>query len=182
MQVTIPAEVEETKRPTAVSVIGWLWLVVGVLLFGRSMLNVVLWKIAQAQSPELLQEYGQRAERLWILGQFFRHAVAINVLEGMFGAAAGLIAWGFLQLKSWARPALEAASWILLAFLSVGVAFFFKYWPVLEALAPDPGLTSERRLRFVYGAFGVAGLLIAGTLVMLGLLRSRGVRAAFSGS
>ncbi len=47
---------EEPQRPKAVTVIGWIWVVVGGLYLLRSVVDLVMWKALQPAAPALLRE------------------------------------------------------------------------------------------------------------------------------
>ena len=148
------------KRPTAVSVIGWFWIIVGGFLALASISAV------QQGSPDesLLNELAKGSpllameERHYILKAFFMFAV------GDVGVIFGIC---FLRLYAWARTALEVVSWLCIALFTANVilAFFFMGVSFLTAIIFIAGSA------FFWAPLGL----------VIYFLRSRKVREAVGG-
>ena len=169
----------EDPRPRSVSVIGWLWLILGVLLLCRSVVNMVLWKILQPDLLGFLEAFGevpQRQQRF--LRPLFEHLTAIQAWEAIFAAAVILIALQLLRLRPWARAAMEAVCWIVLVF--VGAFGVFWVW-LCESVAVGRAAASARSLETIGLPLGLAVCLAAavGLAVMIARLRTARVRRAF---
>lgn len=107
------------KRPTAVTVIGWFWIIVGglmVLSGGMGSLAFMAWGASEHFADS------DRAPKLFTF--MFQHFVVIAGVQGCFGALAAVAGWHFLRLRTWARSILEILSWVgLVCFVSWVVAF-----------------------------------------------------------
>ena len=54
---------EESPRPKAVTVIGWLWLVLGVLFLFRTLVNMVIWRMLKPDLLGFLAAFGRCRRR-----------------------------------------------------------------------------------------------------------------------
>jgi len=112
------------KRPTSVTVIGWIWLVMGVLMLLSSMM--ALFMFLAVLRPHL-QEMPLPAEEgglPWAADLFLRNAGILFGLQATLAVYVVIAARCFLRLRSWARTSLEVISWFGLAWI-VGFSIFF---------------------------------------------------------
>ncbi len=90
------SESEDPLRPRVVAVIGWLWLILGALLFCRTVVNMVIWEILQPDLLGFLQSFGEVPERQQrLLRPLFDHLTTIQACEAVFSAAVIVIAFRF---------------------------------------------------------------------------------------
>ena len=141
------------KRPTAVSVIGWAWIVLGGLMLLSAGSALVLTSFYGGFSfPFALNTY-----RLFSV---------LELVVGSCGLVAGV---SFLKLRLWSRIALETLSWLAIAgILASSVGLMFSV-PGLPAL-------------FIGVAIGMSLLYCVPLGLMLRALRSDKVRDALSAS
>lgn len=98
------------KRPTAVSVIGWFWIIVG----GFMTLASVSVLLQEPPSESLIREMSKDSSLgAWV----FRHYVLFALLQVAVAQVAIVSGIGFLRLRKWARIALEVLSWLGVAFV-----------------------------------------------------------------
>ncbi|MBI5687642.1 MAG: hypothetical protein HZC54_21435 [Verrucomicrobia bacterium] len=101
------------KRPTAVSVIGWFWIIAGGFL-------------ALAAGTSLLHRPNESvvndaAKQHAFLGMAARCYAVSGVLLLTTGATAIVSGIAFLRLRKWGRTALEVISWLAVAYITVAV-------------------------------------------------------------
>src|SRR5260370_33267587 len=84
---------EEADRAKAVTVIGWIWLVVGGLYFLRSVVDLVMWKALQPAAPALLREVESRDPEIRFLHPLFEHLTASKIAQATAGVADGVCAY-----------------------------------------------------------------------------------------
>lgn len=173
----MPAE-KEPLRPKAVTVIGWLWLVLAVLFLFRAIVNMVVWKILKPDMPSVLRTFGGEPVPLQrFLPVLFEHLTALQTTEAILSAAVIVLAIQLLRLRPWARAGVQVLCWLGIAYLAAFSAFWVWLWGKIAASAPAPATSFER--------FGLpAGLAVclaaaAGLAVMIASLRSQHVRDAF---
>jgi hypothetical protein len=107
----------KNKRPMYITVIGWFWILLNVVLCLIVGILFLAPLIAAFQSiPD---------KNIPIRPIFFMVFSLILTLISIFGIVSGI---NFLKLKSWTRKALEIHSWLFLIIL-VGVGF---YWTVVQ--------------------------------------------------
>ena len=171
---------EEPERPKAVTIIGRVWLVVAVLSLCRVLVNLAVWTVLQPDAPSLLGGLVAQSPRHWLLRPLFEHLAALMAAQALWWAAVGLSAVGLLRLKSWARPAIEGACWIVLAYAAVFGVFWAKLWITMPAqsAAAASGAHQYRMIALAGGLAACAAVAI-GLVAMIGSLRSAAVRLAF---
>ena len=172
-------EPAEPPRPRAVTAIGRIWLVAGIFLFLVAAVDLIFWVVLRPAMPTILDYASRREPGMRFLSPYFRYYATIKSLEALFSAAVVFSAYSFLKLRGWARGALEAASWLYLAYITVFASLSFAVWrrasldPATVAAHPNAG----QRL---VGGLAIGILLVAGLVWMIVLLRGRKVRAAFA--
>src|SRR5262245_45568584 len=101
-------------RPRAVTVVGWVWLIVAVLRCVDALVCVLVWKVGGLDRGFPL--FGFRSERLHIqlsgVEFVMRHRVPILIAQAIVAGAVAWTAFELLRLTPWARPALRVVSGI----------------------------------------------------------------------
>jgi len=175
---------EERERPKAVTVIGWLWLVLAGLYLLRSLVDLVIWKALGPAAPTLLGAIERREPELAFLRPLFEHLTQLKIAQALAAIAVGFLAYQLLRLAPWARVAVQVICWIVLAY----VVGFSVLWVRIWMTAPVQGEADPRLAGFSHGTigllvgFGVCLALAVGLVVMIALLRSSRVRGAFERS
>src|SRR5262249_61330394 len=93
--------------------------------------------------PTLIEFASRRDPRLRFLAPFVGYYAAAKAIESIFAAAAGVSAYYFLKLRSWARAALEAASWVYLLYLCGFAYFSYPFW---RRAVLDPSLAKSAQV------------------------------------
>jgi hypothetical protein len=142
----------EEPRPTVVSVLGWVWLILGALLVAGGIAAIAILVAApEARSVRGILRIG---------------SATVELPMGVLGFIA---ARAFLRLAPWSRSALEVLSWLLLVgTLTSVVGILLQTGPMGESgswMMAGVGLVSA----VVYGA---------PVALMIRSLRSHKVRSA----
>ncbi len=159
----------QEKRPTCVTVIGWVWIVLGGLMAFSSVMGLMSYlmieQFAQMQGhPEDFMETG--------IFRYFPFLAVVQFIVAVTGLISGI---NFLKLKAWARNVLEALTWLLLVF-TVGSGVFWEYqWMSIPVEAPD-------NFQWFGAVMGAVIVLIytVPLIIMLVYLRGKRVRSAIS--
>jgi hypothetical protein len=173
---------EAPERPRAVTVIGWLWLVLAGAVFLRAVMDLVLWKILQPAMPSLLHLVTEREPEMRLLGPLFQLYSLFKTVEAVLAAAVGISAYFFLRLRPWARIALQTVSWLVLFYGACFAGLWIAIWrrPVADEAARGVlSLQSRGALGLLAGLLA-ALVLVAGMIVLIRFLRSPRIRAAFA--
>jgi len=171
---------EDPERPRAVTVIGWIWIVVAGLYFLRSVVDLVMWRTLQPAAPALLREVESRDPELRFLRPMFEHLTAIKIAQLIAGVAVVFLAYELLRLRPRARVGIQVVCWIVLCYVFAFAALWIRIWTRALALAPDdPRFAgSHGRISLALG-LGLSAALATGLIVMIVLLRSSQMRHAF---
>jgi hypothetical protein len=172
---------EDAERPKAVTIIGRVWLVLAAILLFKDVVDLILWNVLQPAMPSLLDLASRRDPMTARLQPLFEHYVAVKTVEALFAGAAGVSAFFLLRLRPWARLAVQGACWIVIVYLGCFLAIWTKAWSSRALAEVRTHSVSESQGALGFGAgLGVTLALIAGFAVMIGVLRSRRLRAAFT--
>lgn len=174
-------EPEEPPRPRAVTVIGRIWLVAAIFMFLVAVVDLIVWTVLRPALPTLIEFASRRDPTLRFLAPFLGYYALAKSIEAVFAAAAGVSAYYFLRLRSWARAALEAASWIYLLYFC-GIAYLsYRVWRRVTLDLSFAAASRYSPQRLAAGA-GMEVLALAGLVTMIVFLRSRKLRSALAGA
>lgn len=170
------AEVRE--RPGVVSVIGWVWLVLALLLAAKALIDVVVWRVMKPAMPVLVDIAGGRSPEPPRYLQFVvEHLTEVKIAQAVLWIGVAAVAAGFLRLRPWARTAMQAFGWLGLAYMGCVIAISLAAWRQIPPAAVGP--SSSERAGMLVGGFAVSGLIVAVLIAMIVALRRREVREAF---
>lgn len=144
------------ERPRTVTIVGWAWLVVASLRCLNGLLGLVVWKVGGLDRglPFLPLPAGRYQIQTLGFDAMMRHTTEILVLQTLAGGAIAFVAFELLRRKSWARTALEAASWLGIALAAGMGVYVYAATVAMAAETPESAATIR-----VAGAG--AGVLIA---------------------
>lgn len=162
------------KRPTAVAVIGWAWIVLG----GLACVGVVWGGLMFGMVTSIAREDPPPDEMAW----FFPLVGAVLVAEagiGILGIVAGA---HFLKMRAWARTCLEVLSWLMVIGMAAYTVFFIVMFWYMESRATaqfdEPKALSLMRYAMPVMACVMMGAFATPFVFMIRGLRSAKVRAA----
>lgn len=156
----------QEKRPTCVSVIGWVWIILGGLMCLSSAMAIL--------SFAVIGEMAHDDSDMPFLFQIFPWIVAVQIIVAVIGLVAGV---NFLKLKAWSRRILEILTWAMILFVIGfgGFLFFHIYSASSMQLSLGFGIME---LIFMIVVIGIYGVPLS---IMLKYLRGEKVKSAMIG-
>jgi hypothetical protein len=167
---------QPVERPRTVTILGWTFLVVSVLLFLRSAINFLIFAVLESQASELLSRLNAAA-RPFVPEWMLQHVGAIWAGQAVLAGLVALTAWSFLSLKPWARLCLQGVCWVALALIACGATVWIRFWTAHGAAALPP--TAPRHGQILFGGLSILATWAVLLGVALYFLRSAAVRRAF---
>jgi hypothetical protein len=169
---------QPVERPRAVTILGWAFLVVSVLAFLRSAINVLILAVLESQASELLSRLSAAAGPFvpeWML----RHAGAIWACQAVLAALVAATSWSFLSLKPWARLLLQGICWAGLSLVACAATLWTRVWTAHGAASSAVPSMALRHGRILYGGLSILAAWAVLLALALYFLRSATVRLAF---
>ena len=140
----------QLARPTGVSVISWVWIVLGGFM-GFSAIMALLASSFMPQVPSSAEFDSQMPASFGLMMSVFRYFDLIALLQLAVAVLAVVAGTQLLKLRSWARTTLEALSWLsLLYVISFGV-FWSLMWLTMTGQLPPGDAPFDPRLFQVFG-------------------------------
>ena len=141
-------------RPTSVSVIAWTWIVTGGFAVFSGIMSLLMLGAMPALQSELPHTPGMPQDFGLITSMFpyFGWLVLTQLVLAAVAIVAGI---QFLQLRSWARAALEILSWISLIYVVGFGLFWISTWSTIT------GGFAQEGAPFDMETLRVAGLAVA---------------------
>jgi len=167
--MTLPTAAAEPseERPRSVTIIGWTFLLLALMRILVDALSCIVWRVGNAEPVvAFFVPRGARGADVEAL----RHLPAVLAFQGAVAAGVAFIAFQFLRLRAWARPALEVVCGIAIAALAAIAVALSLEWRRLAA-----GPESNAVAAVIAGLLAVA--VVLGRVVWI--LRRPHVRRAF---
>lgn len=171
------SERKKPERPFSISVIGWVFAIIG----GQLMIGALAFFILNTRIEVLFEDavFKENAFFLDIFVGIYNNYILVSSIQFILGSYMLVSGIYFLKLKSWARTAVEAICWVLFVFLVVFAVYWVFMWidfsgNVLESTKIDLSL-----LKLVGIFIGVFSLAVYGGLlyVIIRLTRSSRIRS-----
>src|SRR5262245_35261756 len=174
-------EAAALSRPRAVTIVGWVWLVMASLRCLECVVALLVVQVGGLRELPFIPVWTERAKIQLVGGQFgVRYVVPLLLVQIVI---AGLVAWfafELLRLKPWARKAIHATA-LLGILAAVTVGGFVYTWTARVAPAAGPEEEQVRMAGMVVA--GLIGILAAAVFgLTIGLLSRPSVRRAFERS
>ena len=155
------------KRPTCVTVIGWVWIILGGLtcLFATMALFMSI----------MMGGVGQDDPDKPFIFDIFPYLSVVQIGVAVLGLISGI---HFLRLRSWARSVLECLTWLGLVFTVGFMVVWLFGWGSMAFRHGPPGFA----IMGVVMAIFITAMYAVPLGIMLKYLRGPKVRAAMNGS
>lgn len=114
----------QKKRPTAITVIGWIFLVSSILMILSGGLGLIAFSFMNQMAEEMPPIPDELLNQFQILRIIFQNFGIIALLQVALAIFVLMASIHFLQLRKWARYALEIITWLGL-FYVVGFGLFW---------------------------------------------------------
>jgi len=172
-------------KPLAVTIIGWLFVGVGALSILGGLMMLWMWQTVLAplwkEMPTIPPDLPAWAK---LAPLYFRYFIVVPLAVMAVSVFVLIAAVEFLKLRAWARTALEAVSWLHVAYVIGSGILWLVIWVTLSSQIPSAGEEgmTNRGVFMIYGV--VMGMVVilfwavpAGVIIYF--LRSKTVRGAF---
>lgn len=163
-----------TRRPLGLSVVGWMWIITGILLAFFIVAGAVVAPVIRSTVQSIYGPIG----KVW---QLDRYSVWVVVGHLLLAAASILAGAYLLKRRPWARAAVEILTWVTSVYV-IGLGYYLTVvWLTVVEEFLDPGTAWLRLLYKAGGGLFCTALTIAllvPLVIMIRYLRGKGVRAA----
>ena len=112
----------QEKRPTCVTVIGWAWIIMGILMCFSALMALFASMMMIGQISTMSPDVQQNVPTFV---RFFPLLAIVQIGVAVFGIISGI---NFLKLKPWSRNALEMLTWLVLLFAAGFMMFWLTNW------------------------------------------------------
>jgi len=169
------------RRPTPVTVIGWIFIAGAVFSLLASSLGLVTFaNLYQMRKLLLPPGAGQDPAFLRFVMRYVLPLLGLLLPVSLFVVYAAV---QFLKLKAWARVALEAMAWLGAAYILVSGCFWIFVFLKFLFSPPLPGVTTDYPplLRVLFVAVSALSTIVwlLPVLALIFFLRFQPVRDAF---
>ncbi len=163
---------EEPERPKAVTVIGWIWLVLAAVSLFKTIVNFIFWVALQPAIPSLVALAAREDPMTRYLNPLLEHYGLVLTIQALLAAGVGISAYFLLRMRPWARVAVQTVCWLGLLYIACFAAFWLFVMSRAVAARPRSQIPPSAGIL-------VCAALAVGLAVMIGMLRSRRLREAF---
>ena len=176
-QIRRLSERKKPDRPFSISVIGWVFAIIG----GQLMIGALGFFIINTRMDVLFENtvFKENAFFLDIFVGIYKNYILVSSIQFLLGLYLLISGIYFLKLRAWARSAVEAICWVMLFFLIVFAVYWVFMWidfsgNVLESTKIDLSL-----LKLAGIFIGIFSLAVYGGLlyVIIRLTRSTRIRS-----
>jgi hypothetical protein len=135
----------QKKRPTAITVIGWIFLVSSILMILSGGLGFIAFSFMNQMAEEMPPIPEELLNQFQILRIIFQNFGIIALLQVALAIFVLMASIHFLKLRKWARNAVEIVAWLGLLYVVGFGIFWVVSWititsniPVSEAPSGPP--------------------------------------------
>jgi hypothetical protein len=176
--------IEDRARPTAVSVIGWIWVGLAALMaFSGAMAFVAhRFVVGPMRRAMPLAEGTPPPEFNPVFGFLFQYFDSLALVQVAFAGVILYSAVMFLRLRPWARVSVEAITWLALVYVvGFGVFWVLTWLRTVPVETPPSVQVPSGAFQVLGGGMGTVITLVFSVplVVLLTFLRGTPVRAAF---
>jgi hypothetical protein len=175
----------QKKRPTAVTVIGWIFIAGAILMIFSSGMGFMAFSFMHHMGGEATPPITEKAPfQLGVMEVIFQHFGLIALVQVAFAAFILIASIQFLRLRRWARTALEVIAWLGLVYV-VGNGIFLVSF-VITVTSSVPFAEGASELSPILGIFAaVMGSVVTlfwaiPLVVIIIFLRGKTIRGAVS--
>jgi hypothetical protein len=172
------------KKPTSVTVIGWIFIVVSGLMLLSGAMGLVSFSLMKKMSGGEFPPMVEGMPGAFKASAFmFKHFGLIAFLQILFAGFSLFAGIQFLRLRSWARTALEVIAWLGLTYIIGFGIFWIISWVSITSAIPAEGAAAPPAAFNIIGAIMgavVIAIFAVPAIVIIIFLRKPEVRRAVS--
>ena len=157
-------------RPTAITIIAWVFIALGILMLLIASLAIAAHMLMKAMAGGNMPLPAENAPAPFrFMARIFRHFDVLAYFQIALASFIMLAGYYFLKLRNWARAALEVVSWLGAAYIIGFGIFWITAWT--GATATMPAAEQVPELPRLFSIFGV----IMGAVVTISMAAPIGV-------
>lgn len=172
-------ETQHMTRPTSVTVISWVWIVMGILMTLGGAMGFFSFAMMQEMSggnpfppDQLPPDFPAEFRPMMLIFRNFQFVAAFQVVVAIFAIVSGIY---FLKLRQWARTALEVLTWLALTYIVVFGSYWVYMWVHMTGnIPPDQMPPGMGNFKYFGAIMGIVINLIFGAPLVIMLLKLKG--------
>ena len=172
----------QKKRPTAVTVIGWLFIAGAILMILSGGMGFAAFSFMQQLGEEMPPTPEGAPFQFGVMEVIFKHFEIIAMVQVALAVFILIASIQFLRLRRWARTALEVMIWLGLVYVVGFGIFWVASWLDMTSSIPiTEGTSGPPPLFGIFGAImgSVVALVWAILLiVIIVFLRGKTIKGA----
>jgi hypothetical protein len=174
----------QKKRPTAITVIAWIFIVGAILMIVSSSIGFLAFTVIKQRVGEMPPIAQVLPHQFRIMNIIYRNFGILALLQVTLAIFVLIASIQFLRLRKWARSALEIISWLGLVYV-VGFSIFWvvSWIGITSGLPSALGSPAPSPLFSIFGAIIGACVAVAWSVplvVIIMFLRGKMIREAVS--
>ncbi len=126
----------QKKRPTAITVIGWIFLASSILMILSGGLGFMVFSYMKQIAEEMPPLSDELPHQFQIMRIIFQNFGIIALLQVAFAIFVLMTSIHFLQLRKWSRTALEIITWLGLFYIVGFGIFWVVSWITITSSFP----------------------------------------------
>jgi hypothetical protein len=150
----------QKKRPTAVTVIGWIFITNAILMILTGGMGFMAFSFIHRMAGDIPAFPAKFSQHMRVMQIIFQHFGILALSQIAFAIFMLIASIEFLKLRAWARNALEIISWIGLVYV-VGFGIFWVT-ALLDVTSSMHVAEGSHNVQSLFGIFGA----VMGALVM----------------
>jgi hypothetical protein len=174
----------QKKRPTAITVIAWIFIVGAILMIVSSSLGFLAFTVIKQKVDEMPPIAEVLPHQFLIMNIIYRSFGILVLLQVALTIFALIASIQFLRLRAWARSALEIISWLgLLYVVGFGIFWVVSWIGITSGLPSSTGSPATSPLFSIFGAIIGACVVAAWSalfVVIIMFLRDNKIKEAVS--
>ena len=172
----------QKKRPTAVTVIGWIFIAGAILMILSGGMGFAAFSFMQQLGEEMPPTFEGAPFQFGVMEVIFQHFGLIAMVQVALAVFILIASIQFLRLRRWARTALEVIAWLGLVYIvGFGIFWVASWLDITSSIPVTEGTSGPSSIFDIVGAImgSVVALAWAVPLVVIIiLLRGKTIRGA----
>ena len=174
----------QKKRPTAITVIGWIYIAVAVLMIFSGGMGFVAFSFMQDIKGERPPTPEDTPFPFGVMDVVFQHFDLLALAQVALAAFIIIASIQFLRLRRWARTALEVIAWLGLVYIvGFGIFWVTSWISITSGIPATEGASGPPPLFNVFGAVMGSMVMLFWAIplvVIIAFLRGKTIREAVS--
>jgi len=169
----------EPTRPTSVTVISWVWIIMGILMILSGAMGFFSFTMMQEMSggeafppSQLPPDFPAEMKPMMFIFSYFQLIAALQVVVAIIAIVSGI---NFLKCRKWARTTLETLTWMALTYIVVFGIYWVFMWISMTGNIPQEQIPQGMGNFKYFGAImGIIVNLMFGAPLVVMLVKLKG--------